>query len=193
MDVNDPEAFETVLLEDPERLLTSSIVPVSMESGVDVGSVFSLLQVMHRVGSLEQIEANQYFELIEDPLLNMLIPMITKLSVHILKQPTIETAVATLTPRLSDCLICPMVWNFWEQAECRPNGAGANPPGSPLAMPEETPDPPAAPRSLPARRAAAEAKAPSVTPPPRLPGPPPAPPPAPPFDPLASRSRLDSL
>ena len=56
VDVNDPEAFEAVLLEDPERLLTSSIVPVSMESGVDVGSVFSLLQVMHRVGSLEQIE-----------------------------------------------------------------------------------------------------------------------------------------
>ena len=70
VDVNDPEAFETVLLEDPERLLTSSIVPVSMESGVDVGSVFSLLQVMHRVGSLEQIEANQYFTCIKAQLID---------------------------------------------------------------------------------------------------------------------------
>jgi hypothetical protein len=49
---------------------------------------------MHRIGSLDQIEASQYFELIEDPLLNMLVPMIIKIGVKIAKPPLVTVSVS---------------------------------------------------------------------------------------------------
>ena len=79
LNLTDSVTLETLLLEDPTSLLTtpSTITAAiteqaaSSSSTVDTANVFSLLQVMHRVGTLESLEADQYFELIEDPLLNM--------------------------------------------------------------------------------------------------------------------------
>lgn len=76
----------------PPRPLTACGAHAGTDSNnvVDTTHVYSFLEVLHRVGTLEKVEANQYFELIEDPLLNLLVPMMIDILVSASKSPLIQ-------------------------------------------------------------------------------------------------------
>ena len=64
------------------------------------GMVVSFLEVVHRLGTHEMVNAGQYFELIEDGLTNMMILNFVKLGVS-LKAPILDMVVDTLCLCLS--------------------------------------------------------------------------------------------
>eukprot|EP00499_Haloplacidia_sp_CaronLabIsolate_P009437 CAMPEP_0196770904 /NCGR_PEP_ID=MMETSP1104-20130614/1401_1 /TAXON_ID=33652 /ORGANISM="Cafeteria sp., Strain Caron Lab Isolate" /LENGTH=797 /DNA_ID=CAMNT_0042141019 /DNA_START=23 /DNA_END=2413 /DNA_ORIENTATION=- len=75
---------------------------------VDTTRLYSLLEVMHRVGTLERVEANQYFELIEDPLLNLLVPMAVDVATAATRKPIIIALCKLLSAILPKILAQPI-------------------------------------------------------------------------------------
>lgn len=74
---------------------------------VDTTHVYSFLEVLHRVGTLEKVEANQYFELIEDPLLNLLVPMMVGILTAASKSPLIQALCKILERIIPKILAVP--------------------------------------------------------------------------------------
>ena len=94
---------------------------------VDQSSVFSFVQILHSVGHYEKLEANQYFELIEDPLLAILKPAIVSILVSILKSILLSLFAQIVPPIIAMVMICPIQKFMFMGQPCTPEGARLDP------------------------------------------------------------------
>jgi hypothetical protein len=54
------------------------------------GMIVSLIEVMHRMGTMNKLKTSQYWELVEDGLTNMMIPNFVKMSIELTKAPILN-------------------------------------------------------------------------------------------------------
>ncbi len=54
------------------------------------GMIVSLMEVMHRMGTMNKLKTSQYWELVEDGLTNMMIPNFVKMSIELTKAPILN-------------------------------------------------------------------------------------------------------
>lgn len=94
---------------------------------VDQSSMFSFVQILHSVGHYEKLEANQYFELIEDPLLAILKPAIVSILVSILKSILLSLFAQIVPPIIAMVMICPIQKFMFMGQPCTPEGARLDP------------------------------------------------------------------
>ncbi len=60
--------------------------------------LFSLIQVFESIGSYNELDGTQVIELIIDPIINIVTPLVIKCIVDIIEEPVSKAIVATLTP-----------------------------------------------------------------------------------------------
>lgn len=71
-------------------------------------NMYSLLQLGSRMLDMERLEAGQYFELIEDPLMNLFVPVLIQAAMDIIKKPVIDEVCGALADALASSLAEPM-------------------------------------------------------------------------------------
>lgn len=104
----------------------------------DQRTVLALLETVETVRSMTSVKAGQYFELIEDPLLNLAVPVIISIVISIIKMPIIMLLIEIINFFLMKLLAVPLALMLYAgvDPESVP-GADAVPgmkPSSPLAM-----------------------------------------------------------
>ena len=82
---------------------------VDSEKMVETEKVVSLLEICSSMGSMDTLHASQYFELIEDPLMNLLVPVIVSIALQIVTEPLVKMLVAMLGPLIGDALASPII------------------------------------------------------------------------------------
>jgi hypothetical protein len=71
-------------------------------------TVIALLETVERVKGMVSVKAGQYFELIEDPLLNLLVPVLISIIISIIKMPIIMLLIEVLNFLLMKILAIPL-------------------------------------------------------------------------------------
>ena len=108
---------------------------VALKKGADLidrSSIFSFMQVLHSVGHYQKLEANQYFELIEDPLLAILQPAIVSILVSILKSLLLTIFGQIVPPIIAMVMICPIQKFMFLGQPCKPEGNTPDPDMPPM-------------------------------------------------------------
>jgi len=104
----------------------------------DQREAFALLETVERMGSMVRVRASQYFELIEDPLLNMAVPVVISIVISIAKMPIIMLLTEILNFFLMLLLAIPLALALYPGTDPAsiPGAAGVPgmKPSSPMAQ-----------------------------------------------------------
>ena len=69
---------------------SSTVNATNATSGLDMVNFAAFAEVLSDVGNLETVSAGQYFEIIEDPLMNLVVPILINIVVSIVKAPIMQ-------------------------------------------------------------------------------------------------------
>jgi hypothetical protein len=125
---------------DTTSILVNQHITNTATSFAHSGMIVALLEVVHRMSIMNTLKTSQYWELIEDGLTNMMIPNFVKMAVELTKSPILTMITDTLTPILTEIIICPILAVVYPQAECMPDGVGDTDPGAGSDPKEEPPE-----------------------------------------------------
>lgn len=88
--------------------------PLGGRTDVDVDeAVYAMLQLSSRVSGTADVAASQVFELIEDPLLNLLVPVVVDVLISIVRDLIIKVIGEIISLILADVMPVPLASTLW--------------------------------------------------------------------------------